>query len=199
VSNLAAMHDFWLWFTTGLQHILDLNGYDHICYVTVLTVLFPPQEWKKLLILITAFTIGHSLTLALSVLNLISPPQKLIECLIPITIILTCLYNIKSYKNPPKGVLINYILALTFGFIHGMGFSYLLKSLLGREESIIGPLFSFNIGLEAGQLVIVTCVLLISVILERFIKTKRKYYSLFVSSAVLVIASALLVQRLNEL
>src|ERR1700751_2770888 len=150
------MHDFWLWFTTGLQHILDLNGYDHICYVTALTVLFPTHEWKKLLILITAFTIGHSLTLALSVLNLISPSQKLIECLIPITIILTCLYNIKSFKNPPKGVSVNYILALTFGFIHGMGFSYLLKSLLGREESIIGTLFSFNIGLEAGQLVIVT-------------------------------------------
>jgi hypothetical protein len=192
------MHDFSLWFTTGLQHILDLNGYDHICYVTALTVLFPVQEWRKLLVLVTAFTIGHSLTLALSVLNLISPPQNLIECLIPITIITTCLYNIRSYKNPPKGVSLNYILALTFGFIHGMGFSYLLKSLLGREESIIGPLFSFNLGLEAGQLVIVACVLLISVILQRFTKAERKHYSLFVSSAVCVIALVLLIQRINE-
>jgi hypothetical protein len=193
------MHDFSLWFTTGLQHILDFNGYDHICYVTALTVLFPPQEWKKLLMLVTAFTIGHSLTLALSVLNIISPPQKIIECLIPLTILLTCMFNIKSYKNPPKGVSLTYFLALTFGFIHGMGFSYLLKSLLGREENIVGPLFSFNVGLEAGQLVIVACVLLISVILQRFTKVERKHYSLFVSSAVFVIALILLIQRLNEL
>ena len=101
------MHDFWLWFGTGLQHILDLNGYDHICYVAALTVMFSKQEWKKLLVLVTAFTIGHSLTLALSVLNFISPPQKIIECLIPITIIATCLVNIKSQKNPPKGVSLN--------------------------------------------------------------------------------------------
>ena len=193
------MHNSWLWFSTGLQHILDFNGYDHICYVTALTVLFPVQEWKKLLVLVTAFTIGHSLTLALSVLNFISPPQKIIECLIPITIIATCVYNLISVKNPPKGVSFNYVLALIFGFIHGMGFSYLLKSLLGKEESIMAPLFSFNIGLEAGQLVIVACVLLISVFLQAFTNVQRKQYVLIVSSAVLVIAIMLLVQRLNEL
>ena len=142
------MHDFWLWFTIGLQHILDVNGYDHICYVTALAVLFPINEWRKLLVLVTAFTIGHSLTLAISVLNVISLPQKLIECLIPVTIIATCIYNVFSAKNPPKRVSLNYFLALIFGLIHGMGFSYLLKSLLGREESRVGPLFSFNVGLR---------------------------------------------------
>ncbi|MGZ3861619.1 MAG: HupE/UreJ family protein [Bacteroidia bacterium] len=192
------MSDFSLWFATGIQHILDLNGYDHICYIAALTVMYPLYEWKKLLVLVTAFTIGHSLTLALSVTNVISPPQKVIECLIPLTIIVTCLYNIKNRKNPPKRVSPAYILALTFGFIHGMGFSYLLKSLLGREENLIGPLFSFNTGLEVGQLVIVLCVLLISVILQRFTKLERKYYSLVVSSAVCVIATALLIQRINE-
>src|ERR1700747_2319365 len=96
------MQNFLLWFITGLQHILDFNGYDHICYVTVLTVLFPLNEWKKLLVLVTAFTIGHSITLALSVLNFISPPQKIIECLIPLTILTTCVYNISIRNNPPK-------------------------------------------------------------------------------------------------
>src|ERR1035437_2592049 len=119
------MQNFWLWFSTGLQHILDFNGYDHICYVAALTVLFPLSEWKKLLILITAFTIGHSLTLALSVFNFISPPQKIIECLIPLTILATCVYNITSRNNLQKSVTFNYVLALIFGFIHGMGFSYL--------------------------------------------------------------------------
>lgn len=193
------MTDFYLWFTTGLQHILDLNGYDHICYIAALTVMFPPREWKKLLVLVTAFTIGHSLTLALSVLNIISVPQSLIECLIPVTIITTCVYNLSTYKNPPKGVSFIYVLALTFGFIHGMGFSYLLRSLLGREESIVGPLFSFNLGLELGQLLIVACVLLISVFLERLIRVERKHYARFVSSAVCVIAIVLLIQRINEL
>jgi len=186
-----------LWFSTGLQHILDISGYDHICYVAVLSVLFPLIEWKKILILVTAFTVGHSLTLLLSTLNIISAPQKLIECLIPITIIATCINNVFFAKNPPKGVSVNYILALIFGFIHGMGFSYLLKSLLGREENIVGPLFSFNMGLEAGQLVIVACVLLISVFLQA-VKVQRRHYVLLVSSAVLVIATLLLAQRINE-
>src|ERR1700739_3882344 len=96
------MHDFWIWFTTGLQHILDFAGYDHICYVTALTVLFPLSEWKKLLVLVTAFTICHAITLALSVLNFISPPQKIIECLIPLTILTSCVYNISIRNNPPK-------------------------------------------------------------------------------------------------
>ena len=191
------MNDFWLWFTTGFHHILDWNGYDHICYVTCLTVLFPLNEWKKLLVLITAFTIGHSLTLALSVLHIISLPQKLIECLIPITILITCVYNIYSRNKKLKSLTFNYSMALFFGFIHGMGFSYLLKSLLGREGTIVGPLFSFNIGLEAGQLIIVSCVLFISLILESLFRVAKKDYIFFVSSAVFGIALLLLIERIK--
>ena len=191
------MNDFWLWFSTGFHHILDWNGYDHICYVTCLTVLFPLYEWKRLLLLVTAFTIGHSLTLALSVLHLISPPQKIIECLIPITILITCANNIYMRNKKLKSVTFNYSMALIFGFIHGMGFSYLLKSLLGREGNIIGPLFSFNIGLEVGQLIIVASVLFISLILESFFKVAKKDYIFFVSSAVFGIALILLMERIK--
>ncbi|HEY1038706.1 MAG TPA: HupE/UreJ family protein [Bacteroidia bacterium] len=190
------MNDFTLWFTTGFGHILDWQGYDHICYVVVLSVLFPVAEWKKLLVLVTAFTIGHSLTLALSTLNIIHPPQKLIECLIPATILATCVFNIVKRNRPLKKVSLNYFLALFFGLIHGMGFSYLLKSMLGREESIVGPLFSFNVGLEAGQLVIVAFVLLISVILERFSRVAKRDIVFFVSSAVFGIASVMLLERI---
>jgi hypothetical protein len=192
------MGDFWLWFSTGLQHILDINGYDHICYVAVLTVLFRPQEWRKLLVLTTAFTIGHSLTLALSTLNIVILPQSLIECLIPVTILFTCLFNIITLNNPPKRVTINYSLALIFGLVHGMGFSYLLKSLLGREESITGPLLYFNIGLEAGQIVVVAAILLISVLLRTFTNVKQRDYAFFVSSAVFGVALVLLLEHLNE-
>jgi len=191
------MSDFWLWFTTGFHHILDWNGYDHICYICCLTVLFPLREWKRLLILVTAFTIGHSLTLALSVFHLISPPQKLIECLIPITIICTCVYNIYVRNKKLRSLAFNYTTALVFGFIHGMGFSYLLLSLLGKDGSIAGPLFSFNIGLEAGQLLIVACVLIISLVLESVFRVAKKDYIFFVSSAVLGIAFLLLTERLK--
>ena len=190
------MNDFTLWFSIGFEHILDWQGYDHICYVVVLSILFPSSEWKKLLVLVTAFTIGHSLTLALSTLSIIKPPHKLIEILIPVTILLTCVFNIVKRNKPVKAISFNYVLALFFGLIHGMGFSYLLKSMLGREESIVGPLFSFNVGLEAGQLVIVASVLLISVILERFFRMAKRDYVFFISSAVFGISSVMFLERI---
>jgi hypothetical protein len=198
VPKVKKMSNFNLWFTTGFGHILDWHGYDHICYILVLTILFPVREWRKLLVLITAFTIGHSLTLALSTLDLIHLPKKLIETLIPVTILITCIFTIAKRDKPLKKVSLNYVLALFFGLIHGMGFSYLLKSMLGREESIIGPLFSFNLGLEAGQLVIVAAVLLISVILERMFRIAKREYILFVSAAVFGVAGVILMERIGE-
>ena len=167
------MNDFWIWFSSGFQHILDWNGYDHILYVVALCVLFTVKHWKKLLVLVTAFTIGHSLTLAMSALDIVVIKQSLIEALIPLTIMSTCIINIlyrkKSDTSQNKiNYNLNYILSLVFGFIHGMGFSYLLKSMLGKEEDIVFPLLSFNLGLELGQVIIVISMLLVSVFLTRF-------------------------------
>jgi hypothetical protein len=191
------MNDFWLWFATGFYHIINWSGYDHICYIVCLAVIFSLQQWKQLLLLITAFTIGHSLTLALSTLHIISPPQKIIECLIPITILSTAAYNIYIRNKKVKPFTFNYVLALVFGFIHGMGFSYLLKSLLGKNESIAGPLFSFNIGLEVGQMLIVVGVLFISVVFESFFRVAKKDYTFYVSSAVFGIALLLLIEQIK--
>ncbi len=193
------MNEFWLWFTTGFQHILDWNGYDHILYVMVLCALFSMKEWKSLLILITAFTIGHSLTLIASTFHVIVIKQSLIEVLIPLTIITTCFSNIYFRNKQRINYQFNYALALLFGFIHGMGFSYLLTSLLGKEESILLPLISFNIGLEIGQLSIVITMLLFSVFLIRFTRIKPAVWVTLVSSTVLVIATFLFIQRLNHL
>ncbi len=200
------MDEFWLWFNTGTEHILDWNGYDHILYVMALCVLFSVKEWKKLLVLVTAFTIGHSLTLAVSVLNIFSVKQSYIEVLIPLTILITCAINI-FYRNRQDSQVrsinhnysLNYVLALLFGFIHGMGFSYLLKSMLGKEESVVFPLFSFNLGLELGQLIIVSIMLSVSVFLFRFTRIKKANFVFFVSSAVFGIAFLLFVQRLKEI
>lgn len=200
------MNDFWIWFSTGLQHILDVNGYDHILYIISLCILFSFNEWKNVLILITAFTIGHSLTLAFSALNVITIKQAYIETLIPFTILTTCVINIilwrlrsdeQYLKN--RSYQMNYLLALLFGFIHGMGFSYLLKSMLGKEESIVFPLLSFNVGLEMGQLIIVAGTLLISLFFVRFTNIKKSGLVIFISSTVFGISFLLFIQRLNTL
>lgn len=200
------MDQFWLWFSTGLEHILDWNGYDHILYVMVLCAMFSVKDWKKLLVLITAFTIGHSLTLAASVVNLFNVKQIYVEVLIPLTILLTCVVNIcfrrrfdPVQRSKNYNYRFNYILALCFGFIHGLGFSYLLKSMLGKEEHIAFPLLSFNLGLEVGQLVIVGFMLIVSVFLSRFTRIKKADFIFFISSAVFGIAFLLFIQRLNEL
>lgn len=200
------MDHFWLWFNTGTEHILDWSGYDHMLYVTVLCVLFTLADWKRLLILVTAFTIGHSLTLALSTLDVFKIDQSIVETLIPFTILITCCVNIYSrryYKTSSRHVTVNYkfnyALALFFGFIHGMGFSYLLKSMLGKEESIVLPLVSFNLGIELGQLIIVSCILIFSSFLFRFTRIKKADVIFFVSSAVFGIAFLLFIQRLNVL
>jgi hypothetical protein len=200
------MNEFWLWFNTGTEHILDWNGYDHILYVMALCVLFSVKEWKKLLILVTAFTIGHSLTLAVSALNIFTMKQGIIEVLIPLTILFTCIVNLyyknrlsSTSRNQSNNYTFNYTLALLFGFIHGMGFSYLLRSMLGKEESVVFPLLSFNLGLELGQLIIVALMLLFSVFLTRFTRIKKADYVFFISSAVFGIAFLLFVQRLKDL
>jgi hypothetical protein len=158
-------------------------------------------------VLVTAFTIGHSITLAVSALNIFTVKQGIIEVLIPITILFTCIVNIyykrfySAHRNNrnQKNYTFNYTLALLFGFIHGMGFSYLLRSMLGKEESVVFPLLSFNLGLELGQLIIVGLMLLFSVFLTRFTRIKKVDYVFFISSAVFGIAFLLFVQRLTDI
>ena len=154
------MTEFELYLRLGFEHISDLNGYDHILFVIALAAVYPLREWKHLLILVTAFTIGHSVTLALSTLGWMNVDADLIETLIPITIFITAALNIfeRFAKDPEKAVQrdwrFKYGLAIGFGLIHGLGFSNYLRAILGGEQSLVLPLFSFNVGLEIGQLVI---------------------------------------------
>lgn len=167
------MSDFQLWFNTGFTHILDINGYDHILFVTLLVFSFSTEQIKKLFWLITAFTLGHSITLAISALNLISLPQPIIELFISLSILITaCFHLFKIHKNSNYQLNFMFIITLLFGLIHGLGFSYLLKNMLGKEENIAFPLLYFNIGLEAGQLVIVATVLTTLYFLIRVLQLK---------------------------
>ena len=190
------MQDFGLYFTLGRQHIADLSGYDHILFVAALCLRYVIQDWKKILILVTAFTLGHSITLALSVLNYIQVSTKWIEFLIPVTIFITSITNVIRTDAQLRSKLpLTYFLALFFGLIHGLGFSNYLKSLLGKDTNIISELLAFNIGLEVGQLLIVAAVLLVSVICVQLLKIQRRDYTLFASGAISGIALLMTIER----
>jgi hypothetical protein len=191
------MNEMLIYLHLGYKHIIDINGSDHILFILALMIRYSWNEWQKILILVTAFTIGHSFTLALSTLNWISFPVAFIELLIPITILITALANLKltSSATPSKYPII-YYLALFFGFIHGLGFSNYLKMLLGKEESILGPLFAFNLGLELGQLLIVGLLLIISFIFVNLFKVDKKRYVQAGSVIAIILALNMVVDRI---
>ncbi len=190
------MSDFSLWFETGLWHIADWQAYDHILFLLVLCGMYQWRDWKALLVLVTAFTLGHSLTLALSVLDILTVPAAYIEFAIPLTILLTSLYNLsKLNRKVGKGDALRYGMALFFGLIHGLGFSYLLKSMLGRQTDLLLPLFAFNIGLEVGQLLILVLVLLLGSLVLATGRRERDW-RFFLSAAVFGIAFIMTLERL---
>lgn len=192
------MSTFQMYFTLGIDHIADLKAYDHILFILTLCAVYQLRQWRKLLILITAFTIGHSVTLGLATLKFINVPTNLIEFLIPVTILITALANIlqKSGKISLKAHYFKYFLALFFGLIHGLGFSNYLKSLLGKESSIIGPLFSFNLGIEIGQFLIVAIIIFFTWILVDLLGVKRREWNLVLSGAGLGISLVIILDRL---
>jgi hypothetical protein len=193
------MSEFELYFSLGKDHILDYkNGYDHILFVIALCALYHLRDWKQVLILVTAFTIGHSVTLALSTLDIVKVKVELIEFLIPITIFITAASNIFKKEDSFSGraVQINYFYAVFFGLIHGLGFSNYLKSILGRDKSIISQLFAFNLGLEFGQIIIVMIFLGASFILVDLFGVNRRDWKLVISSAVAGIALILIKDKI---
>lgn len=192
------MSIFQLYLKLGLDHIADLQGYDHILFIIALTVVYPLREWKKLLILVTAFTIGHSLTLFLATLDIIWINTDLIEFLIPVTIFITAIGNIvqKSEKIYAGRHKFKYATALFFGLIHGLGFSNYLRSLLSSEEGIVLPLLSFNIGIELGQIIIVMIIAGLTLLFVDLFGAKRREWNLVLSGAAAGISLILAVERI---
>jgi hypothetical protein len=197
------LSEFLVFLRLGFEHIADIQGYDHILFVVALCAGYEPRHWRKLLILVTAFTLGHSLTLALATLRIITINDALVEFLIPLTILITGAMNIVTTSSKGneavegKGVRgLKYFLALSFGLIHGMGFSNFLRSLLGQEEGIALPLFSFNVGLELGQICIVVAVLILTFLMVRVFRMRRHDWVLVLSGATVGVALVLMVERL---
>lgn len=192
------MSEFNLFFGLGMEHILDIEGYDHILFVVALCAIYSATEWKKVLILVTAFTLGHSLTLALSTLNILNIDSGIIEFLIPVTIFITAAANLAKLDGASKeetAVNLNYWFAAFFGLIHGLGFSNYLKSLLGKDTSIVTQLLAFNIGLEVGQVIIVAVLMAASFLLVSKGVAKKRDWIMVISSAVAGIALTLIIDN----
>ena len=192
------MSEFQLYFLLGKDHILDYaNGYDHILFVLALCAVYVIGDWMKILILVTAFTIGHSITLALSTLNIISVNVQWIEFLIPLTIFITAVSNLfrKEASLTQNRVQANYFFALFFGLIHGMGFSNYLKALLGKDQNIVTQLFAFNVGLEFGQIIIVGIFLAVSFIAIGIAGADKRDWKMVLSSAIAGISLILMKDR----
>lgn len=192
------MSMFQLYLRLGIDHIADIQSYDHILFVISLCIIYPLKQWRKLLLLITAFTLGHTITLVLATLQIFRIPTDLIEFLIPLTIFMTAFGNLlqKSDKFSSSSHRYKYLLALFFGLIHGLGFSNYLRGMLSNEESLILPLLSFNIGIELGQIIIVALIVGLTILAVDILGTKRREWNLIFSGAAMGISLIMAIERL---
>ncbi|MEO0423254.1 MAG: HupE/UreJ family protein [Pseudomonadota bacterium] len=190
------MHSFPFYLQVGFKHIADLAAYDHLLFLVALCAIYRIEQWRSIAILVTAFTIGHSITLALAAIDVVRIPTNLIEFLIPTTILITALHNV--VRAPSESVRVNmgpnYAMALFFGLIHGMGFSNYFRALLMDESSILVPLVGFNVGIELGQLMIVAVIIGLAYLCLNILKFKHRDWNVFISGG----AAALSLQMMVE-
>jgi HupE / UreJ protein len=190
------MEDLTFYLKIGWEHIISKDAIDHLLFILVLAAIYLPENRKQVLILVTAFTLGHSLTLLLSVYRVINISEKWVEFLIPCTIMATAVFNLlqKSFDN--RALRLNYWLALFFGLVHGLGFAGIIRFMLADDQNIFIPLLGFNIGLELGQIVVVTGILLVAYIVVKKLGAKRKWWVWALSLAAFIIAAFYAIKRL---
>ncbi len=182
------MSEFWLYFNIGLQHVLDIDGYDHVLFLIALTVPYAFKDWKRVLILVSLFTLGHTLALILSVFEVVIIKASLVEFLIPITILITALFHLFTAGKSGKKESITFVAFVTlfFGIIHGLGFSNYFKSILpGEKVDKLVPLLEFALGIEFAQIIVVLIVLLLSYIVQTFFRFSKRDWTLVMSSFVI--------------
>lgn len=203
------MSVFQTYLQLGFYHIFNLRAHDHIVFLLALCAPYVLRDWRRVVALVTSFTVGHSLTLALATLGFVQYNPKLIEILIPVTILLTGLLNTAEMgrtgerlptRRRPEPVLLAWpnLLAALFGLIHGLGFSSYLRELLGRQSRPVLELFAFNIGVELGQLLIVSIILVLGFLLLRVFGVARRDWLLLVTGAAVGIATILLLGQLTS-
>jgi hypothetical protein len=192
------MSDFWIFFKVGLEHVLDINGYDHLLFLIALTASYVSKDWKRILILVSFFTLGHTLSLLLSVFNVVAVKAVLVELLIPITILITALFNIIMAGKSTKNGNMSFVASITvfFGIIHGLGFSNYFNSILpGKPVDKLAPLFEFALGIEAAQILVVLSVLILAFIFQTLFRFNKRDFTLIMSSFVIGVVVPLIIEN----
>lgn len=193
------MQDFLFYLGLGWSHIISWDALDHQLFILALVAVYSFQDFKKILVLVTAFTIGHSFTLILSALDIVRFPSNWVEFLIPVTIVLTAIGNILISKKPQRLMRLNYFLALFFGLIHGMGFANSARLMIASEQNIAVPLLGFNIGLEFGQIAVVMLIMGLEFILIRYLNLKKQHWLIAASCIALILAMSMVIERIPNL
>lgn len=191
------MPDFWIFFKIGLRHVLDINGFDHVLFLIALTVPFTFKDWKKLLLLVSVFTLGHSLALLLAVFEIIVIKGNVIEFLIPLTILITASYSLftagKSSKSGGDATAV--FITLFFGIIHGLGFASYFKSILsGTPTDKLWPLLNFAVGIETAQILVVFAVLILAYAVQTFFRFSKRDWTLVMSAFVIGVVVPLIIE-----
>src|SRR5689334_21848143 len=192
------MSDFGFYFKLGWQHIISWNALDHQLFILALATIYILHDWKQVLILVTAFTIGHSITLALSVLDIIRLPGDWVEFLIPCTIVVTAATNLFQRDCTKKSVRVNYSLATFLSLIHGMGFANALRFMLAQDQQLGLNLFAFNIGLEVGQITLVTVILLAAYLMISRWGVNRREWVIFLSASAFALSLKMVLERIRK-
>lgn len=190
------MNDFTFYFSIGWEHIINVEALDHIFFIAALAAIYMLKDWRQVLILVTAFTVGHTITLILSTKRIVEVNESWVEFLIPCTIVVTALSNLFQKSFTSKAIRINYFLALFFGLIHGLAFANTLRMILAPEQSFALSMFSFSVGLESGQILIVFFILLLSQFFIGVLKIQRLHWVIFLSAVVFGLAMEMALQRL---
>lgn len=193
------MQDFIFYFKIGWKHILSWDATDHIYFITVLAVIYTFSDWKKILVLVTAFTLGHAITLYISALDLFRFSIEWVEFAIPCTIIVTAGSNLLVKQEKKISGILQYMLALCFGLVHGMGYANYIRMQLSKNQDMVWSLFSFNVGLEMGQLLVVLFVLSIQFIFMKYKLVNVNTFAIIISLYVLLVSFFLAVERFQSL
>ena len=190
------LDNFWFNVQYGINHVLDFNGYDHVLFLMALTVPYTFRDWKRILILVSTFTLGHTLSLVLAAYDIVSINGNLVEFLIPITILIVALYNIftagKKSKEQKIGVL--FLTTLFFGLIHGLGFAREFKMFIGKAESKVMPLIEFALGIEIAQVIIVFVVLFLGFFTQTIFRFSRRDWVMVLSAIVVGLVIPMLIE-----
>ena len=182
------MSEFLLYFNIGLNHVLDSAAYDHVLFLMALVVPFAFKDWKRVLILVSLFTIGHTVALMLSVFEVVQVKATIVEFLIPITILITAGYHLFTAGKSAKKERISFveIVTLFFGIIHGLGFSNYFKTILpGSASDKLLPLLEFAIGIEVAQVIVVFVFLIISYVVQTFFRFSKRDWALVLSGCII--------------